>query len=108
MASKSGSRGNSQLRWFQGLMASSDSQRQIVVSQIDATIPREMASRFSSDMLKRDKGSPCSYGSSQARALMAITTLGGKAPRPPTPRSFVEPLETLFEKALAPLADDLG
>jgi len=58
-------------------------------------------------MLKRDKGSPCSYGSSQARALMAITTLGGKAPRPPVPRSFVEPLDPLFEESLAPLADDL-
>jgi hypothetical protein len=39
---------------------------------------------------------------------MATTTLGGKAPRPPVPRSFVEPLEAFFEKAFAPLADDLG
>lgn len=59
-----------------GLDDTSFSQRQIVVSRIEGTIPRGMASRFSSDMLKRDRASPCSWGRSHARALIAITTLG--------------------------------
>jgi len=46
-------------------------------------------------------------GSSQASALTATTTLGGKASRPPAARSLLQANEALLEEALAPLADDL-
>ena len=71
-------------------------------------MPRWIAARLSSDMLKRESGMPSSWGSSHARALMPTMMLGGKAPRPPVPRSLVEPIETFFEEALTPLAHDLG
>src|SRR5213594_1982953 len=88
-------------------MASSESQRHTVVSPKDATMPRSIAACWMSAMLKRDKGSPCSWGNSQASALTAITTPGGKAgssmarPRFETGHSF-------FIEALSPLADDLS
>src|SRR5215213_3357491 len=88
-------------------MASSVSQRQIVVSPMEATSPRRRISRLSSGIEWRDKGRPWSRGSSQAKALTATTTLGGKAGRPPAPRLFDQPSETLLEEPFAPLADDL-
>jgi len=45
---------------------------------MEATGPRAIASRLISEMLHRDRGAPLSWGSSQANALMAIATLGGK------------------------------
>ena len=42
---KSGSRGKIQLRWVQGLIASSLSQRQMVVPLIEAARPRRMPRR---------------------------------------------------------------
>ena len=58
-------------------------------------------------MLKRDSGSPVSWGSSQARAFTATTTLGGKAGRSPDARPLFKADETFLEEPLAPLADDL-
>jgi hypothetical protein len=58
-------------------------------------------------MLKRGSGSPVSWGSSQARAFTATTTLGGKAGRSPDARPLFEADETFLEEPLAPLADDL-
>ena len=107
-SSKSGSRGNSQLRECQGRRASSASQRHTVVWPIDATRPRRMASRRISGTLSRERGRPCSWGSSQARALIATSTLGGKAGRTASPRALLEAGEALLEEALAPLADDLS
>src|SRR5713101_8143574 len=49
-SSKAGSRGNSQLRWYQGRMASSLNHRQRVVSPIDATSPRSTTSRRISEI----------------------------------------------------------
>jgi hypothetical protein len=59
-------------------------------------------------MLYRDRGRLASRGSSQARALTAMTILGGKAGGPATPGLFVQPREALLEEALSPLRDDLA
>src|SRR5439155_7756970 len=47
-------------------------------------------------------------GSSQATALTAITTSGGKNPRPTLPGGLLQSLQALLEEALAPLAHDLA
>ena len=107
LAAKCGSRANTQLRWVQGLMASSCNHRQIVVPAMSATIPRLMASRRISARLKRDSGRPLSWGISHARALTATTTSGGKFPRAARPGFVAEAGQTAFEKPLSPLADDL-
>ena len=89
-------------------MASSCSQRQMVVPPMSATIPRPMASLRMSALLKRDSGRPVSCGISQARALTATTTSGGKPPRAARPGLVAETGEAPFEESLAPLADDLS
>ena len=58
--------------------------------------------------MRRERGRPCSWGSSHARALIATTTPGGKERWTPAPLSPFEAAEALFEEALAPLADDLS
>src|SRR4026209_1936700 len=75
---------------------------------MEATSPRRRTSRLISGIEWRDKGRPWLRGSSQAKALTATTTLGGKAGRPPAPRLFEQPCKTLLEEALAPPADDLA
>ena len=75
---------------------------------MSATIPRPMASRRMSALLKRDSGRPVSCGISQARALTATTTSGGKPPRAARPGLVAETGEAPFEESLAPLADDLS
>jgi hypothetical protein len=52
-------------------------------------------------MLNRESGSLCSWGSSQASALTATTTPGGKAGRSPAARSLLESGEALLEETLA-------
>src|SRR5213593_4890284 len=106
-SAKSGSRGKIQLRWHQGRMASSESHRQTVVSPTDATMPRSTAACWMSAMLKRDRGRPCSWGSSHARALIAITTPGGKAGSS-VARPRFQTGDAFLIKALSPLADDLS
>lgn len=108
LRAKSGSRGKIQLRWHQGRIASSESQRHTVVSPIAATSPRATAARQISPVLSRESGRPCSRGSSHAKALIAITTPGGKAGRPAVSRLFLQAGQALLEEALAPLADDLA
>src|SRR5215210_8379834 len=88
-------------------MASSVSQRQIVVSPMEATSPRRRTSCLISGIEWRDKGKLWLRGSSQAKALTATTTLGGKAGWPPAARLFEQPCKALLEEAFAPLADDL-
>jgi hypothetical protein len=73
----------------------------------EATRPRPTASRLISGILSRDRGRPCSCGNSQASALTASTTLGGKAGRAPATRPLFEAGKTLFEKPFPPFADDL-
>src|SRR5260370_33537133 len=58
-------------------------------------------------MLSREGGSLCSCGSSQASALTATTTLGGKASWPTAARTRLQSGKALLEEALAPLAHDL-
>ena len=70
----------------------------MVVSPIEATIPRRITSRLISPMLKRESGSPSSLGSSQARAFTATTM----------PGEFLKAGHSLLEEALAPLTDDLA
>src|SRR5437867_10980596 len=89
-------------------MASSASQRQSVDSPMDATSPRLRISRLSSGMLKRERGSPESLGGSHAKALTAMTTLGGKADGPSASGLFFQSGEAFFEETLAPLGDDLS
>ena len=106
-ASKSGSRGKIHVRWRQGRMASSVSHRHKVVSPIDATNPCRTTSRFNSGMVKRDSGRPRSWGSSQASALTATTTLGGKLGWASPPWPFLQPWQSFFEEPLPPLGHDL-
>jgi hypothetical protein len=55
-----------------------------------------------------DKGRECVAGGSQARALTVTTTLGGKAGWAPAAWLLFEALESAFEEALSPFADDLA
>ena len=96
------------VRWDQGRMASSVSQRHNVVSPTDATRPRRITSRLMSGILKRDNGRPLSWGSSHASAFTATTTLGGKAGRTPAACQLFEACETVLEISLTPFADDLS
>src|SRR2546427_12878381 len=105
---KCGSLGKIQLRWYQGRMASWESQRHSVVSPIVATKPRFKTSRLISPMLKRDSGSPSVQGNSQARAFTSTTVSGGKERGPSTAGKFLQAKEPCFKEALAPLADDLA
>ena len=80
----------------------------MMVSPIEATIPRWITSRLISLMLKRESGSPSSLGSSQARAFTATTVPGGKDTRPALPREFLQAAKALLEEAFTPLAHDLA
>jgi hypothetical protein len=67
--SKSGSRGKIQDRKVQGRMASSASHRQMVDSEMLATMPRLITSSRMSGTNRRDRGTSRAAGSSQAMAL---------------------------------------
>src|SRR6266540_3502450 len=107
LASKSGSRGKSQLRKVHGRMASADSHRQMVVSEIWATIPEAMASARRYGTNHRDRGRSSFEGSSQARALTATTTSGGKDRRASRPGPLLQPRKAVLEEPLAPLGHHL-
>ena len=102
-----GSLGKIQVRWYQGRMASSDSQRQSVVFPMDATSPLRMVSSRMSAILIRDSGNFNSVGSSHAKALIATTTSGGKARRAASPVALLKAFQSAFEKSFPPLAYDL-
>ncbi len=84
-------------------MASSDSHRQMVVPEMSATIPRVTASAARSGTWKRDSGTPSREGSSQASALTATTTSGGKDRRSAASRALLEARQAVLEEAFAPL-----
>jgi hypothetical protein len=88
-------------------MASAESQRQMVVPLMVATIPSAMAARASSGQCQRERGTPVLTGSSQASALMAMMTSGGKDRRATSAGLVLEAGEALLEEALAPLGDHL-
>lgn len=75
---------------------------------MEATKPRSMTSRRISGTLQRDSGTCDSYGSWQAKALMATTRLGGKERRAPAAGAFLKTPQSFSEEALAPLADNLA
>src|SRR3989475_7262623 len=104
---KSGSRGNSQLRWRHGRIASAASQRHTVVPLIVATTPRVTTSRCNSRNDQRASGTPAVRGLSHARRLTSTTTLGGKAGCAPASRLFVQASQALVEEPLPPFTDDL-
>jgi hypothetical protein len=79
-----------------------------VVPLIWATMPLAIASCRSSATDQRAKGRPRRDGSSQASALIATTTLGGKAGRSPAAWSVVETGQPLDTEPLPPLAGDLA
>src|SRR4030066_1669488 len=81
LAAKKGSRGKIQHRCCHGLIASSESQRQTVLSLIRATSPVRLASAATSDVLILESGTPRWAGSPHARALTWTTNSGGKNPR---------------------------
>jgi hypothetical protein len=88
-------------------MASSLSQRHKVVSPMEAARSCRITSCLISAKLHRDKGTPLTWGSSQASALTATMSLGGKAGWAPAARSILQAAETFFEKTFTPLADNL-
>src|SRR3990172_8097650 len=100
LAAKKGSRGKIQHRCCQGLIASSESQRQTVLSLIRATSPVRRASAATSVTLIRESGIPRDAGSSQAMALTWTTSSGGENPRAAGARVLVQPPEALFSKPL--------
>src|SRR6266545_929357 len=102
LASKSGSRGKIQERKVHGRMASSSSQRQMVASEMEATIPRRSTSARMSGTNRRDRGTRSVAGSSQAIALTSTTTCGGKDRRPAAAGALLQPLQALLEEPLAP------
>ena len=95
-------------RWRQGRSASCPSQRHNVVPLIFATRPLAIASWRSSATDHRARGRPRREGNSQATALIATTTLGGKAGWPPAARPLVQAWKSLGIEAMPPLTDDLA
>jgi hypothetical protein len=87
------------------LIASSESQRQIVDAEASQTA-RSITSRCSSVRVKRDSGSPTVAGSSQAIALTSATCSGGKTARATRARPVPEPVEAILKKAPSPLPHD--
>lgn len=75
---------------------------------MEATRPRCSTSRLISATLNRDSGIPCCDGSSHARRLTSMATLGGKAGRTPAPRALFETSQAFLKEAFSPLADDLS
>jgi hypothetical protein len=90
------------------LIASADSQRQIVVSEIDAVMPVSTAARARSAQCQRASGVPVAAGSSHASALTATTTSGGKTRWPSAAGKVRQPGDALLVEAFAPLRDDLA
>src|SRR5439155_19974516 len=91
-----------------GLIASSESQRQIVAPEISQTIPPATAARAISLLEKRESGSPLAAGSSQASAFTSARTSGGKSRRLAPARTLIEARESFLVEALAPHRDDLA
>src|SRR5258706_1657996 len=108
LAAKAGSRGKIHDRTRHGLIASADSHRQIVVPETDATMPCCTAARARSGQCQRASGTPWVAGSSQARALTATTTSGGKGRAPSAPRQVTQPGQALAAEPLAPLGNHLA
>ena len=88
-------------------MASSWSQRQTVLSLMEATIPERQASRATSATLSRDSGNPRVASSSHGRAFTWTMTSGGKSPGSARALALLQASQAFFEEPLAPLADDL-
>ena len=107
-AANGGSRGKIQQRCCQGRMASSGRQRQIVVPLMVATSPDRLAWAANSIEFQRDSGTPDLEGSSQAKALMATMTSGGKCAGTAPTRPFFQTLQTPLEETLSPLGDDFS
>jgi len=78
------------------------------VPLIWATMPLATASWRKSATDQRAKGRPRRDGSSQASALIATTTLGGKADWTPATRPVVEAGQPMGAEPLAPFAGDLA
>jgi hypothetical protein len=89
-------------------MASSWSQRQMVLPLTLATIPARCTSRATSAVLRRDSGTPRVAGSSHARALTWTTTSGGKNSGATRAGPLVEAGQAFVEEALAPTTDDVA
>src|SRR5262245_23435942 len=107
LVAKSGSRGKIQDRCCQGLIASAESQRQMVVPEIEATMPCSMAARARSGQHQRASGAPTLVGSSQASALTATTTSGGKTGRSSSPGLIGKSGQALVVEAFAPFGHHL-
>src|SRR5258706_604665 len=73
-----------------GKIGSTGRQRARVIYPFEAPKPRSMTSRRISGTLQRDSGTSDSYGSWQAKALMATTRLGGKERWAPAARAFLQ------------------
>src|SRR6266511_2885144 len=88
-------------------MASSSSHRQMLDPETWATIPRLTASARISEIENRDSGTPTVAGSSHAKALTSMITLGGKDRGPSPAGPLLQPAKAFFEEPLAPLGHDL-
>ena len=82
------------------------SQRHTVAPLISATRPWEITAGALGREPRQRK--PARVGSSQARALTATTTLGGKAGWTPASRLLLQARVSARAESLAPLADDLA
>lgn len=103
-----GSRGKIHERCCQGLIASSESQRQTVTPEICSQIPRATASAASSEDDQRASGTWLPPGRSHASRMTSARTCGGKSRRSAAPGPVLEAGETLLEEPLAPLRNDIA
>jgi hypothetical protein len=108
LAAKSGSRGKIQLRSRQGRSASALSPAPRGRPANLRYQPCVITSRRISERESRDSGNCKRCGSSQARALTCLTTLGGKEGGSAAPRLSLEARKSREGESLAPLADNLA
>jgi hypothetical protein len=99
--------GKIQERCCQGRSESSSSQRAIVAAEASVK-PRSMTSRCSSAREKRESGTPCARGSSQATAFTWAISSGGKTPRAAGALQILDSLDALLAEAFSPAPDGLA
>src|SRR5438132_379347 len=79
----------------------------MVDPEMEATMPRLTTSLAMSGTYRRERGTSRVLGSSQANALTAITTSGGKNRRTSPAGAFLKAVHALLEESLAPHRDDI-
>jgi hypothetical protein len=85
----------------------SSASHRLIIDADAALTPRSTTKRWISDLLKRERGTPCWRGSSHAIALTCATSSGGKTTRAPRAWSVLQTLQVLLGEAFSPPPDDI-